>query len=62
VRALVRESKVIGQLVNLRPAVLSGLAGRASVLVPEGLMTRRLAVVAARSAFVLPSDRDTASV
>jgi len=62
VRALVRESKVVGQLVNLRPAVLSGLAGRASVLVPEALMTRHLAGVASRSAFVLPSDRDTASV
>jgi 2-polyprenyl-6-methoxyphenol hydroxylase-like FAD-dependent oxidoreductase len=62
VRALVRESKVVGQLVNLRPAFLSGLAGRATVLLPEALMTRHLAEVAARSAFVLPSDRDTASV
>jgi 2-polyprenyl-6-methoxyphenol hydroxylase-like FAD-dependent oxidoreductase len=62
VRALMRESKVIGQLVNLRPAFLSGLAGRATVLVPEALMTRHLAEVAARSAFVLPSDGDTASV
>jgi 2-polyprenyl-6-methoxyphenol hydroxylase-like FAD-dependent oxidoreductase len=61
VRALVRESKVIGQLVNLRPAFLSGLAGRATVLMPEALMTRHLAQVAARSAFMLPSDRDTAS-
>jgi 2-polyprenyl-6-methoxyphenol hydroxylase-like FAD-dependent oxidoreductase len=62
VQALVRESKVVGQLVNLRPAFLSGLAGRATVLLPEALMTRHLAEVAARSAFVLPSDRDTASV
>jgi 2-polyprenyl-6-methoxyphenol hydroxylase-like FAD-dependent oxidoreductase len=62
VRALVRESKLVGQLVNLRPAFLSGVAGRATVLVPEALMTRHLATVAARSAFVLPSDRDTASV
>ena len=62
VRALVRESKVVGQLVNLRPAVLSGLAGRASALMPEALMTRHLAGIAARSAFVLPNDRDTASV
>jgi 2-polyprenyl-6-methoxyphenol hydroxylase-like FAD-dependent oxidoreductase len=59
-RALVRESKVVGQLVNLRPALLSGLVGRATVLVPEALMTRHLATVAARSAFVLPSDRDGA--
>jgi len=62
VQALVRESKVVGQLVNLRPAFLSGLAGRATVLLPEALMTQHLAEVAARSAFVLPSDRDTASV
>ena len=62
VRSLVRESKLIGKILNLRPALLSGLAGRATVLVPEALMTRHLAAVAARSAFVLPSDRDTASV
>jgi len=62
VRALVRESKLIGQIINLRPAVLSGLASRATVLAPEALMIRHLAAVAARSAFVLPSDRDTASV
>jgi 2-polyprenyl-6-methoxyphenol hydroxylase-like FAD-dependent oxidoreductase len=59
---LVRESKLIGQVVNLRPALLSGLAGRATVLVPERIMTRHLAAVASRAAFVLPSDRDTASV
>ena len=56
------ESKLIGQIVNLRPAFLSGLASRSTVLAPEALMTRHLAAVAARSAFVLPSDRDTASV
>jgi 2-polyprenyl-6-methoxyphenol hydroxylase-like FAD-dependent oxidoreductase len=59
---LVRESKLIGQVVNLRPAFLSGLACRASVLMPERIMTRHLAAVASRAAFVLPSDRDTASV
>jgi len=62
VRALVRESKVVGQLVNLRPGFLSGLAARAAALMPEALMTRHLAGIAARSAFVVPSDRDTASV
>jgi 2-polyprenyl-6-methoxyphenol hydroxylase-like FAD-dependent oxidoreductase len=62
VRAVVRESRLIGQIVNLRPAILSGLAGRATVLVPEAMMTRHLAAVASRSAFVLPSDRDTAAV
>jgi 2-polyprenyl-6-methoxyphenol hydroxylase-like FAD-dependent oxidoreductase len=55
IRSLVRESRLIGQIVNVRPAVLSGLAGRATVLVPEALMTRHLAGVAARSAFRLPA-------
>jgi 2-polyprenyl-6-methoxyphenol hydroxylase-like FAD-dependent oxidoreductase len=58
VRAIVRESKVIGQIVNLRPAFLSGLAARATVLMPEALMTRHLAAVASRSAFALPTERD----
>jgi 2-polyprenyl-6-methoxyphenol hydroxylase-like FAD-dependent oxidoreductase len=62
VRAVVRESKVIGQLVNMRPAFLSGLALRATVLAPEALLTRHMAAVAARSAFVLPRHRDTAAV
>jgi hypothetical protein len=62
VRAVVRESQLIGQMVNLRPAFLSGLASRATVLMPEAQVTRHLAAAAARSAFVLPSDRDTASV
>lgn len=62
VRPLVRESRLIGQMVNLRPAFLSGLAGRASVLMPEAFVTRHLATVASRSAFVLPGERDTAPV
>jgi 2-polyprenyl-6-methoxyphenol hydroxylase-like FAD-dependent oxidoreductase len=62
VRPVVRESKLIGQMVNMRPGFLSGLASRATVLMPEALVTRHLAAVAARSAFVLPSDRDAASV
>jgi 2-polyprenyl-6-methoxyphenol hydroxylase-like FAD-dependent oxidoreductase len=62
VRSLIRESAMIGQIVNLRPTFLSGLAIRATVLAPETLLTRHLAAVAARSAFVLPSDRDTAPV
>jgi 2-polyprenyl-6-methoxyphenol hydroxylase-like FAD-dependent oxidoreductase len=62
VRALVRESKLIGQVVNVRPAFLSGLLGRATILIPEAMVTRHLAAVASRSAFVLPSDRDTGSV
>jgi hypothetical protein len=62
VRALVRESKVIGQLVNMRPPWLGGLALRATALAPEALLTRHMATVASRSAFVLPGDRETAPV
>jgi 2-polyprenyl-6-methoxyphenol hydroxylase-like FAD-dependent oxidoreductase len=54
VRALVRESKLIGRVVNLRPAMLSALAGRATVAIPEVFVGRHLASIAARSAFVLP--------
>jgi 2-polyprenyl-6-methoxyphenol hydroxylase-like FAD-dependent oxidoreductase len=53
-RALARESKLIGQLVNVRPAVLGALAMRASSLVPEAVLVRHLAAVAAGRAFVLP--------
>ncbi|WP_101947538.1 FAD-dependent oxidoreductase [Mycobacterium sp. 3519A] len=60
-RAIVRESKLVGQIVNVRPAPLSGLVGRATKLVPEAVMSRHLATVAARSAFVLPGERETAS-
>ena len=60
VRSLVRESALIGQIVNLRPAFLSSLASRASVLGPEALVTRHLAGLASRSAFVLPTERDVA--
>ena len=55
VRALVRESALIGKVVNLRPAFLSALASRATVLVPEAVLTRHLATVAARSAFRAPT-------
>ena len=54
VQALARESKLLGQLVNVRPAFLSAVAMRASSLVPEAVLTRHLATVAARSAFALP--------
>ncbi len=57
VQALVRESKKLGQFVNLRPATLSALAVRATVLVPEAVMTRHMAAVSARSAFALPTER-----
>jgi 2-polyprenyl-6-methoxyphenol hydroxylase-like FAD-dependent oxidoreductase len=58
VRSLVRESALIGRIVNLRPAFLSALASRATVLGPEALVTRHLAGLASRSAFVLPTKRD----
>jgi 2-polyprenyl-6-methoxyphenol hydroxylase-like FAD-dependent oxidoreductase len=62
VRSLVRESALIGRIVNQRPAFLSGLASRASVLGPEALLTRHMAAVASRAAFVMPTDRDMAPV
>lgn len=52
---LSRESKLIGQLVNVRPAFVGTLAMRASSLVPEAALMRHLASVAGRSAFTLPS-------
>lgn len=54
VRALVWESKLIGRVVNVRPAAMSALASRATVLIPEPVVAWHLASVAARSAFVLP--------
>ena len=55
VRALVRESATIGKIVNLRPAFLSAAASRATVLVPEAVLTRHMATVASRSAFTVPA-------
>jgi 2-polyprenyl-6-methoxyphenol hydroxylase-like FAD-dependent oxidoreductase len=57
VRAIAAESRLIGRVVNLRPAVLSALASRATVVVPEFVVTRHLASIAARSAFRLPGTR-----
>jgi len=54
-KALTRESAMIGRAVNLRPALLSGLASRATVLVPEAVLTRHLATVASKSAFRAPT-------
>ncbi len=55
VRALVRESALLGKIVNLRPAFLSAAATRASALVPEAVLTRHMATVASRSAFTAPT-------
>ncbi|MBV9088376.1 MAG: FAD-dependent oxidoreductase [Mycobacteriaceae bacterium] len=58
VAPLVRGSALIGTIVNLRPALLSAAAGRATVLIPEAMVARYLAAVASRAAFRLPTDRD----
>ena len=55
IKSLIRESAWMGELVNLRPAVLSAAASRATVLISEALLTRHMASVAARSAFKLPN-------
>ena len=54
VMPLVRESAMLGRVVNLRPAVLSAAAMRATVLAPEAMLTRHMAAVASRDAFVMP--------
>ncbi|VEG39995.1 2-polyprenyl-6-methoxyphenol hydroxylase-like oxidoreductase [Mycolicibacterium flavescens] len=61
VRSLVRESRFIGRVMNLPPAI-SALVSRATVLGPEALVARHLADVASRSAFKLPTDRDLFAV
>lgn len=48
---IVRESKRIGQLLNLRPEWVGAMAARASSRVPEALLTRHLATIASRDAF-----------
>jgi 2-polyprenyl-6-methoxyphenol hydroxylase-like FAD-dependent oxidoreductase len=53
-RSLTRESRLIGQVVNMRPAFIGAAAMRASSLLPEAMLTRHLASIAARSAFMLP--------
>ncbi|ORW06160.1 FAD-dependent monooxygenase [Mycobacterium kyorinense] len=55
VTSIVREAALIGRVINARPAILSAIAARASVLMPERVLNRHLASVAARSAFVLPA-------
>ena len=51
VSALVAESRLIGRIMNLRPAPLGAAAVRCSALVPEFALTRHLASIAAYSAF-----------
>ena len=56
VRPLVRESRLIGEIVNVRPAFIGAAMMRASAVMPEALLTRHLASIASRSAFALPGD------
>ncbi|WP_421845027.1 FAD-dependent monooxygenase [Mycobacterium sp.] len=53
VRSLIRESAMVGRVINLRPKFLSTASCRAIAALPEALFTRHLAAVAARSAFHL---------
>ena len=55
VRAVVRESRTIGTLLNARPAVLAAGLTRATAVIPEAVLTRHLPTVAARSAFRTPT-------
>lgn len=55
VQRLMRESRVIGEVVNLRPAFAGAALVRASAVVPEAVLTRHLSTIAARSAFALPA-------
>ncbi|HEY7050810.1 MAG TPA: FAD-dependent oxidoreductase [Mycobacterium sp.] len=54
VQPLVRESALVGRLVNLRPAMLAAAGIRASVVAPEWWITRHLATIASRDAFAMP--------
>ena len=56
VSPLVRESRLIGEIVNVRPAFIGAAMMRASAVMPEALLTRHLASIASRSAFALPAD------
>jgi len=49
--SIVRESKRIGQVLNLRPDWLGAAAARASARVPESVLMRHLATIASRQAF-----------
>jgi 2-polyprenyl-6-methoxyphenol hydroxylase-like FAD-dependent oxidoreductase len=53
VKPLIRESALLGRIFNLRPAWASAVLVRSSVLMPEALLTRHLAMIASRDAFSL---------
>lgn len=56
--AVVRESAMLGRVINLRPAFLSAVVTRTSALIPDALFTRHIASVAGRAAFEMPAARD----
>ena len=53
--AVAGRARLIGRLVDVRPALLGGALVRSSSLVPETLLMRQLATIAGRAAFVLPA-------
>lgn len=57
--AVVRESAMLGRVINLRPAFFSAALSRASALIPDAVFTRHVGSVAGRAAFVLPRAGDT---
>lgn len=54
VRPIVRESRLIGEVFNVRPEWLGSAAARATTLVPEAALARHLRAIASAGAFVLP--------
>jgi 2-polyprenyl-6-methoxyphenol hydroxylase-like FAD-dependent oxidoreductase len=56
VTSVVRESAMLGRAVNVRPDLLSTALTRATAMVPDFILMRHLASVAARTAFVLPDE------
>jgi 2-polyprenyl-6-methoxyphenol hydroxylase-like FAD-dependent oxidoreductase len=51
VRAVVRESRMIGRVINARPALFSAAASRATAVIPESMLTRHMSGIAGYSAF-----------
>ena len=50
--------RTVGAVLNVRPAVLAAGLTRATAVIPEAVLTRHLAWVAARSAFRLPQNEE----
>ena len=54
VTSVVRESAWLGKAINVRSDLLSSLVSRSTAMVPEVVLMRHLASIAARTAFALP--------